>query len=65
MDSTTQAKSQPRSSLPVFTATTQTTVDFDLWAVAVRQQMLATIKRRESVRSNWGRTQQRTVSASV
>jgi hypothetical protein len=27
--------------------------DFDLWAVAVRRQMLAALKKRESNRVNW------------
>ncbi|MBD3884781.1 hypothetical protein IFO70_23890 [Phormidium tenue FACHB-886] len=58
MDSKAQAQQQPRHPLPTFTTHTQTTAEFDLWAVAVRQQMIATIKRRESSRSNWGRTQQ-------
>jgi hypothetical protein len=27
--------------------------NFDVWAVAVRQQMLASLKKREGGRSNW------------
>lgn len=27
--------------------------NFEMWAVAVRQQMLASLKKRESNRSNW------------
>jgi hypothetical protein len=28
--------------------------NFDRWAVAVRRQMLAALKKREASRSNWG-----------
>lgn len=41
-----------------FAAPSSTTTDenfnFDLWAVAVRRQMLAALKKREGVRANWG-----------
>ncbi|HEY9629171.1 MAG TPA: hypothetical protein V6C84_17855 [Coleofasciculaceae cyanobacterium] len=57
MDSQTQVSRQPRFPLQAFTGSTGTDFDFDMWAVAVRQQMLATLKKREGSRSNWGRLQ--------
>jgi hypothetical protein len=57
MDSKAQAIRQPISSLQQVIGTTSPDFDFDLWAVAVRQQMLAALKRKEGSRSNWGRTQ--------
>ncbi|MBW4657354.1 MAG: hypothetical protein KME15_01665 [Drouetiella hepatica Uher 2000/2452] len=55
MDSQAQVSKQPRFILQAFTGND---FDFDLWALAVRQQMMATLKKREGSRSNWGRIQQ-------
>lgn len=58
MDSNVQVKRQPSYSLEVFNGFVDKDFDFDVWAIAVRRQMLATIKRREGSRSNWGRLHQ-------
>jgi hypothetical protein len=58
MDSTVQVDRQARYPFQILTGSAETEFDFDLWAVAVRQQMLATLKKREGSRSNWGRMQQ-------
>jgi hypothetical protein len=55
MDSQAQVSRQPRFPLQAFTGND---FDFELWAVAVRRQMLATLKKREGSRSNWGRINQ-------
>jgi hypothetical protein len=58
MDSTVQVDRQAKYALQAFTSSAEMGFDFDLWAIAVRRQMLATLKKREGSRSNWGRMPQ-------
>ncbi len=48
-----QGDEQKRKSFDAFVNSTDKNFNFDLWAVAVRRQMLASLKRREGNRSGW------------
>jgi hypothetical protein len=53
MNNKAQADRQQRQSFEGFSNSNDENFNFDLWAVAVRQQMLAALKKREGHRVNW------------
>ncbi|MBW4464421.1 MAG: hypothetical protein KME07_03140 [Pegethrix bostrychoides GSE-TBD4-15B] len=50
---TNQTQVEERQRLAAMDFQNKGRFNFDAWAVAVRQQMLASLKKRESKRSNW------------